>query len=56
MFFCENCKNKNKWPGYAPSSWGKCEVCGTVAGCYDVPSKFLPLPPQRVNSKGEVAS
>jgi hypothetical protein len=49
MFFCENCKQKNKWPGWMPSSRGKCEICSKVAVCYDVPSKYLPLPPRPAN-------
>lgn len=42
MFFCEDCKIKNKWPGFIPQSYGKCEVCGKTDECYDVPSGALP--------------
>jgi hypothetical protein len=43
MFFCEACKAKNNWPGWCKASHGRCEMCGTVADCYDVPSSALPL-------------
>jgi len=35
---------KNNWPRdfWHPLSRGACEVCGTVATCYDVPSSCLP--------------
>jgi hypothetical protein len=46
MFFCEECKQKNQWPGIFAHSYGTCEMCGTRAPCYDVPSKHLPLPPR----------
>jgi hypothetical protein len=44
MFFCEACRRKNNWPDSIFRSRGKCEVCGNVANCSDVPSKYLPLP------------
>ena len=25
-------------------SYGKCEICGEVADCHDVPSRWLPRP------------
>lgn len=46
MFFCEECKQRNNWPGIWAFSYGDCEICGTRAHCYDVPSKHLP-PPKR---------
>lgn len=42
MFFCEACKERKKWPGFIPSSWGPCEICGKTGPCYDVQSKLLP--------------
>lgn len=47
MFFCEPCKERHRWPmawhGLF-ASHGPCEVCGTVADCYEVPSMHLPEP------------
>lgn len=51
MFFCDSCGNKNKWPASMSKSLGPCEVCGKVKRCSDVPSKYLPLPPKKVESK-----
>jgi hypothetical protein len=42
MFYCESCRIKNGWPGVIPVSTGPCEMCGQVAACYDVASKYLP--------------
>jgi hypothetical protein len=51
MFFCEACNKRNEWPGIIPMSTGPCEICGTVAACYDIPSSALPpaksRPPRR---------
>lgn len=45
MFFCKECKIKNKWPAYMPpSSLGLCEVCNKHTTCYDIPSSHLPIP------------
>lgn len=44
MFFCDECKTQNGWPGIIPLSRGPCECCGKVRDCYDVPSAFLPPP------------
>lgn len=44
MFFCEECRVANDWPGIRLASRGKCEVCEKVADCYDVPSSYLPTP------------
>ena len=44
MFYCEDCQKKNNWPKGLlglPTSWGHCEICRVVGGCYDVPSKWL---------------
>lgn len=53
MFFCDPCRVANGWPGIVALSRGPCEVCGTVADCYDVPSKHLPEP-VRVVDNGSV--
>ncbi len=42
MFYCKPCGEKNKWPVYGRDSYGKCEVCGETANCFDVPSAALP--------------
>lgn len=53
MFFCEECKQRNNWPGIWAFSYGNCEVCGTRASCYDVPSKHLPIPKPKVEKKSK---
>jgi hypothetical protein len=44
MFYCEPCREKNNWPGIIKVSYGKCEECGGIRGCYDVPTAALPKP------------
>lgn len=51
MFYCDPCKQKNDWPGFLFSSFGKCEVCGSHTGCYDVPSRLLPKPSEAMEPK-----
>lgn len=46
MFYCNNCKIKNGWSYSFNESYGKCEVCGIVGVCNDVPSSRLPMPHQ----------
>lgn len=46
MFFCGTCQKENKWPESISTSFGKCEVCDRVGGCFNVPSKNLPEPPK----------
>jgi hypothetical protein len=45
MFYCPPCQLKNRWPESLARSRGECEICGTTAVCYDVPSSRLPLLP-----------
>jgi hypothetical protein len=45
MFYCEACQRRKNWPEGFSFSYGRCEVCGNTAACYDVPSSALPLPP-----------
>lgn len=47
MFFCEPCRKLRDWPESMSRSGGRCEICENSAVCYDVPSKFLPIPTQR---------
>jgi hypothetical protein len=57
MFFCEECRVKNNWPGIIEASYGPCEVCGKTAECYDVPSSRLPEPKKEstyIDSNGKV--
>ncbi len=42
MFYCDECKEKNKWPESFTKSVGHCESCGKYIVCHDVPSRFLP--------------
>jgi hypothetical protein len=56
MFFCEPCRVKNEWPESTLKSFGRCEECGTEAGCHDVPSHALPArgpKPKRTKKKRE---
>jgi hypothetical protein len=46
MFFCENCRVKNKWPKslgwpFMGVSYGRCEICRKHTECHDVPSSAL---------------
>ncbi len=57
MFFCENCEIENDWPGSIFSSYGRCEMCGKVAACSDVPSRFLtPAKPKKVKPQLDIDS
>ena len=51
MFFCDSCKVEREWPGWFIASFGKCEMCGKSAPCYDVPSKLLPAPPKKIKDR-----
>ena len=42
MFYCEKCKKKYRYPESLMVSNGNCEICGTHAECFDVPSSHLP--------------
>lgn len=54
MFFCRPCAIKEEWPDSLSTSYGKCEVCGKSAVCYDVASKYLPEPkPKKVRKNPE---
>jgi len=44
MFYCEACRIKRDWPEGFLRSYGPCELCGKMANCHDVPSRFLPIP------------
>ena len=53
MFYCEDCKEKNKYPESIRVSYGRCEICGETAECYDVPSSHLPKEPLKKNIQVE---
>ena len=44
MFFCEKCRKKNGWFEAIGKSYGRCEICGKVDLCHDIPCKYLPMP------------
>lgn len=44
MFYCEPCGKKKGWPASVSLSMGRCELCGTITGCNDVPHSQLPPP------------
>lgn len=52
MFYCDACAAKCGYPTdfYISRSRGPCEICGTLATCYDVPSSKLPEPRQQEES------
>jgi hypothetical protein len=41
MYFCEDCKIKKNWPESAVVIDEKCEQCGILKKCYDVPAVML---------------
>jgi hypothetical protein len=44
VFFCEECRIENEWHKSFGGSNGRCEVCAKTASCYDIPSRYLPIP------------
>ena len=44
MFYCNKCADKRKWPRSWFNSYGRCEMCGEMQECNDVPAKDLPIP------------
>lgn len=56
MFYCPPCQKKNQWPESMARSRGRCEACGRTADCYDTPSKYLPVPSDQSESRGEIMS
>lgn len=47
MFYCNPCADERRWPkAFAEfaMSYGKCEICGKVRPCNDVPSSALSVP------------
>lgn len=41
MFYCEPCRVKQRWRTSIVISRGPCEMCDTLADCYDAPSGTL---------------
>lgn len=42
MFYCEFCREENKWPYSFRKSLGACELCNRYGPQYDVTLKYLP--------------
>lgn len=42
MFYCNKCADYFNYPISFFKSYGKCELCGKVNNCNDVPSSELP--------------
>lgn len=42
MFYCPKCAIKHKYPETLFRSEGPCELCGTIAICFERASKDLP--------------
>ena len=51
MFYCEPCRKKNEWPESLCGSYGRCECCGRMSVCNDVPSSCLPTPKRKRKRK-----
>lgn len=45
MFYCEECRRENNWPGFITTSYGPCEMCGKTTACYDL------KPPVRIDMR-----
>jgi len=57
MFYCQDCAEEKGWPtDTMVKSRGKCEICGELAICEDVPSKFLPIPDESLTTRGAVVT
>lgn len=41
MLYCEECREKNKWPKTFMASFGACEECFRTKSCYDLPAHIL---------------
>lgn len=41
MFYCEECRQANKWPESIFKSYGRCELCEKSAPCNERSSSFL---------------
>lgn len=55
MFYCEECRAKNDWPGSFFEAIGPCEICHKKTGCHDVHHSLLPLPPEEYRIKGRAS-
>jgi len=42
MFYCDECAKEKNYPETMGKSVGRCEICGKVALCNDMPSSKLP--------------
>lgn len=42
MFYCNECRDKMKWPESFSQSKGPCEMCGKISICNDVHHSHLP--------------
>jgi hypothetical protein len=54
MFYCDACGKERGWPHddlLIPVSRGRCEVCGQVRACNDVPTSHLPPAPEEPMSR-----
>ena len=43
MFYCKKCAKRRGWPERIFMSKGRCEICGELRPCYDIPSHELPV-------------
>lgn len=54
MYYCTPCATKHKWPDTSHGSHGRCEMCGKLRPCNDVPSIMLPLPQSRTRAERRI--
>lgn len=52
MFYCEECRKNRNYPESISKSYGKCELCGEIVRCNDVPSSKLPTEMKKNTLKG----
>lgn len=54
MFYCDPCARLRVWPRTPYKSHGRCEMCGEVAVCNDLPSSLLPDPDYSIPTDYEI--
>jgi hypothetical protein len=45
MLYCNECAHRTGWPSAFTPQHGRCEICGKLGDCNDVPSWKLPPVP-----------
>jgi len=42
MYICDECRKLRNYPEGFCISRGRCELCGALADCHDIPKTWLP--------------